>query len=294
MPRGEAETPRAGAAALPAVGPVAPFHPAPPGGGDPVALRSERLLGFFDFAFTRVFRRHMRALRMPPWGMPQAAAGAPLVVLANHPSWWDGVAFMLLPRRLFPDRPVFIPMEAAALARYPFMRRIGVFGVETGSPVAALTFLRTAQQVLRDPRHMLWLNAPGRFCDVRERPVPIAPGIARLPELAPSALFLPLALDYVFWTEPVPEMLAAFGPPMPGEALLALGRKARAAHLVAALTETMDRLAGEAMRRDPARFRVIVQGREGMGGLYQGWRRLRAALRGERFDPRHDPGGDAR
>jgi len=30
-----------------------------------------------------------------------------------------------------------------------------------------------------------------------------------------------------------------------------------------------------------------------MGGVYQAWSRLRALLRGQRFDPRHDPGVEA-
>jgi 1-acyl-sn-glycerol-3-phosphate acyltransferase len=232
----------------------------------------------------------MRALRLARWGRPEPPPEAPLVVFASHPSWWDGVAVMLLGRLLFREREVFVPMEAAALARCPFMRRIGVFGVETGSPRGAAAFLRTAAAVLACPRHMLWMNAPGRFCDVRERPVPIAPGLARLPELAPEAGFVPLALDYPFWTERKPEMLAAFGPPIPGAELAALGREDRAARLAAALEAVMDGLAEDAIARDPARFETLLQGREGMGGVYQVWSRLRAALRGERYDPRHDPG----
>ena len=58
--------------------------------------------------------------------------------------------------------------------------------------------------------------APGRFCDVRERPVPIMPGLTRLPELAPEAVFLPLALEYPFWSEKRPEALACFGEPQDG------------------------------------------------------------------------------
>jgi 1-acyl-sn-glycerol-3-phosphate acyltransferase len=264
-------------------------------GTDIVALRSPLMIAFFDRTFTRFFARRMRALWVPHWGLPAAeltppGAGAPMVVLANHPSWWDGVAFMLLSRRLFPDRPVFIPMEAAALARYGFMRRLGVFGVEPHTVRGAVAFLRTAGAVLATPSHMLWMNVPGRFADPRERPLPVAPGVARLPELAPGAVVLPLALEYPFWTERAPEMLAAFGSPIPAAALLALDREARAARIGAAIAATMDRLAADAVARDPARFRVLVQGREGMGGVYQAWRRLRAALRGERLDPRHDQG----
>lgn len=133
------------------------------------------------------------------------------------------------------------------------------------------------------------MNAPGRFCDVRERPVPIAPGLVRLAELAPNARFLPLAIEYPFWTERSAEMLAGFGPPIEAATLAGLDRPQRAAALARALEGTMDRLAGDAIARDPDRFRPVLRGQNGMGGIYQGWRRARAILRGEEFDPRHDP-----
>jgi 1-acyl-sn-glycerol-3-phosphate acyltransferase len=257
----------------------------------PVALRSPRHVAFFERAFARFFRRHMRALRLARWGRPKAvpAGAASLVVLANHPSWWDGVAAMLLARRLFPEHACFVPMEARALERYPFMRRIGVFGVETGSARGAAAFLRVAAEVLAAPGRILWVNAPGRFGDVRERPVPVAAAVAHLPRVAPpETAFLPLALEYPFWTERKAEMLAGFGPPIAGAELAGLDRGDRAARLSAALAAAMDGLAEDAIARDPARFETLLLGREGMGGFYQAWSRLRAALRGERFDPRHE------
>lgn len=255
---------------------------------DPLALYDARWHGFFRRAFTRFGRRHMRALRLARWGQPDPGPpGTPLVVFANHPSWWDGVAFMLLSTALLPRQRTFIPMEAEALSRYRFMRRLGVFGVETGTPRGAAAFLRTARTVLAVPGHALWINAPGRFQDVRERPVGIVPGLLRLPELAPAARFLPLALEYPFWTERKPEMLAGFGPPIPGAELAAMPRDARAERLRAALTATMDRLAGDAVARDGDRFTTLLQGREGMGGAYDLWRRLRALAGGQGFDARH-------
>jgi hypothetical protein len=53
------------------------------------------------------------------------------------------------------------------------------------------------------------------------------------------------------------------------------------------LTETLDRLAADVQARDPARFRPLLDGRAGIGGIYDGWRRLRAALTGRAFDPAH-------
>jgi 1-acyl-sn-glycerol-3-phosphate acyltransferase len=256
----------------------------------PVALFSPWRFGFFRLMFHRFAARHLRAVRLAAWGAPPGDDGAPLVVYASHPSWWDGVAFVLLSTALFPGRRMIIPMEAAALSRYGFMRRIGVFGVEQQAARGALSFLRTAEAVLATPGHMLWMNAPGRFCDVRERPVPIAPGLVRLAEVAPAARFLPLALEYPFWSEKSAELLAGFGPPLEGAALAAMNRETRAAALARALEATMDRLAADAIARDPSRFRPLLRGRDGMGGVYQFWRRLGALRRGERFDPRHDPG----
>ncbi|MCB4820901.1 lysophospholipid acyltransferase family protein [Roseicella aerolata] len=265
-------------------------------GASPVALFSPARFAFFRLIFARFAGRHLRAVRVAEWGLPPPDdPGRPLVVYANHPSWWDGVAFMLYSTQLFPGRRMFIPMEAQALSRYGFMRRLGVFGVEQQSARGAVAFLRTARAVLAEPSRMLWMNAPGRFMDVRERPVPMAPGLVRLPELAPEARFLPMAIEYPFWSERAPEMLAAFGPPIEGAALAALKREARAETLARALEATMDRLAADAMARDPARFRDLLQGREGMGGIYERWRRLQAVARGKPFDPRHDPsvGGSA-
>jgi 1-acyl-sn-glycerol-3-phosphate acyltransferase len=258
------------------------------GAPSPIALRSPRHLAFFDRVFTRFARRHLRAVRLARWGRPSLpAGGGPVVVFANHPSWWDGMAVMLLWRRLLDDRELYVPMDADALGRYGFMRRLGVFGVEPGARGAA-GFLRVAGEVLSEPHRLLWINAPGRFSDVRERPVPIAPGVGRLPDLAPGATFLPLALEYTFWNERAPEMLAAFGEPIPAADLLAEGRDARADRMSAALAATMDRLAADSIARDPARFETLLEGRQGMGGVWQTWRRAGALLRGEKFDPRHD------
>ncbi|RVT97009.1 glycerol acyltransferase [Rhodovarius crocodyli] len=255
--------------------------------GCPLALRSPKMVRFFEIAFTRRFTQSMTALRLAQWGMPQVPEGRPLVVLASHAGWWDGVMFMLLHRRLMPGRPCFSPMDAAALGRYGFMRRIGVFGVEQHSPRGAAQFLRAAETILADPWNMLWINAPGRFADPRERPLPLAPGVIRLAEIAPDAVFLPLAMEYPFWSEAHPEALAAFGPPIEASALLTHDRDSRARLMSAALAETMDRLANDAISRDPARFDTLLQGRAGMGGVYGGWQYLRALLRGEKHDPRH-------
>jgi 1-acyl-sn-glycerol-3-phosphate acyltransferase len=263
----------------------------------PVEARSERMMAFFNIAFSRTFAGHFSALRVAHWGEPVLPEGRPGIILANHPGWWDGVMFMLLMRRFFLERPGFTPMDAAALEKYAFMKRLGVFGVEQNSARGAVRFLQTAKQALEDPRHMLWMNAPGRFADARERPVPLASGVTRLPEIAPDAVLVPLALEYVHWTEKRGEALLAFGTPLDARTLLAQDRDARTETIRAAMTATMDRLAQDAISRDAERFRTVLDGRAGMGGIYGAWQYIKAVMRGETHDPRHDPGarkGDGR
>ncbi len=75
---------------------------------------------------------------------------------------------------------------------------------------------------------------------------------------------------------------------MRGYDLLNLPRPERLERLERELTGTLDRLSGDVATRDPARFRALIEGRAGVGGLYDGWRRMLAALRGRRFDPSHE------
>ncbi|WP_235035453.1 lysophospholipid acyltransferase family protein [Roseomonas sp. 18066] len=240
-------------------------------------MHSPRLLRLAGAVFTATARRRMRAPRLACWGAPAVTEG-PIVVFASHASWWDGIFFMALAQRLFPARRGFVPMQAAALGHYSLFRRLGAFPVDPRD--GAEPFLATAARVLA--RDMLWMNAPGRFADARRRPQPIAAGLVRLAERVPQAQFIPLAMEYPFWSARRPEMLAAFGPPLPGAALQAMPRPARRAALAGALGATLDRLAGDAMARDPARFLPVEQERDGMGGFFDR-RRKAASARG--LDP---------
>jgi 1-acyl-sn-glycerol-3-phosphate acyltransferase len=206
-----------------------------------------------------------------------------MVIYTNHPSWWDPALFMLVSPKLFPGRIGFGPMDAVQLQRYGLFRRLGAFAVEPGARGAA-AFLRVARQGLARARAAMWITAEGAFRDPRRRPILLRPGIAHLARLAPDTVFVPAALDYVFWNESRPEALLRFGPPV-----LARGsvRDIDAA-LTQALTACMDGLADDAATRDATRFVTLLNGTAGAGLIYDTWRRVWAALRGQRFSARHE------
>jgi 1-acyl-sn-glycerol-3-phosphate acyltransferase len=254
------------------------------------------LAGFRRYA-RGYLARHLHTVRLsrqPP--APQPPPAQALVVYLNHPSWWDPLVGLLLASTLYPGRAHYAPIDAAALARYRFFARLGFFGVAPGTAAGARRFLAVSEQVLARPATALWVTGGGRFADPRERPVALRSGLghlarrlARRPVGVP-VLFLPLALEYPFWEERTPEALARFGVPLavggePHDAALAADDWT--ARLAGCLQETQDALAAEAVARDPAAFEVLLGGAAGVGGVYDLWRRLRARLRGERFQREH-------
>ncbi|HTR17303.1 MAG TPA: lysophospholipid acyltransferase family protein [Acetobacteraceae bacterium] len=253
---------------------------------DPFALRSPALVWFLGHSMRWYFHRRFHAVRIARDGMPAIPAGRPLIIYSNHPSWWDPALFVLLGNRLFPGRPGFGPMEAAALSRYPLLRRIGIFGIEKQGLRGAARFLSITLKALADPRTILWVTAEGGFTDPRQRPVRLRPGIAHLARTVPQAVLLPLALEYTFWNENRPEALLRFGEALP--AAPDQGVAAWTELLAGSLTATMDRLAEDAMTRDAGRFHTLVHGRSGVGGAYDTLRQVRALTAGRRFAPSPD------
>ena len=238
--------------------------------------------------FTRYLHRHLDALRLPHWSvLPPADHPGPIVVYCNHPSWWDALLIIVLAGRLYPGRTSRAPFDAAMLARYRIFERIGAFGVDLDTPRGAAQFLAAARSILGSPEGMLWITAQGRFADARARPLNLRAGVARLAEITPDTLFVPLALEYTFWDERGAGAFAAFGTGVAGAELAALPRAERLARLEADLTATLDRLSADVISREPERFRVLIAGRKGVGGIYDLWRRYAARLSGRRFDPAH-------
>lgn len=216
----------------------------------------------------------------------------PLVVYTNHASWWDPLTCLVLADEVLPERVAYAPMDTQALARYGFFAKLGFFGVDQARPRGAVAFLRTSTAILRQRNAALWLTPQARFSDVRERPLKFKPGLGALASHAENALFLPLALEYVFWEERTPEVLAMVGEPIRVSRGGTDGEHRLEAEAFTALFEerlqsAQDVLGDLSQRRDPAAFHTLLRGRAGVGGLYDVWRTVKAYCRGETFQRKH-------
>lgn len=250
---------------------------------------SRPLLRWFTWYSRRYTRRHFHSLRVSLTGLPPEPRGLPLVIYSNHASWWDALACLVLKDEFFSDRTAFAPIDAAMLSRYKFFRRLGFFGVEQRTRQGAVQFLRTAEAALQSPQNLLVITPQGRFVDARERPIRFEAGLGHLAARVPRALFLPLAVEYVFWDERLPEVLVRFGEPVEirPQHHTAFDAKYWTRLFEQKLTETQDTLAAEAQRRDPANFQIVLRGGAGQGGVYDWWRSFKAKLSGEKFRKEH-------
>jgi 1-acyl-sn-glycerol-3-phosphate acyltransferase len=253
---------------------------------DALVRPSRRLLSFFAFYLHWYAGRHFHAIRVAHAGRLSNARG-PLIAYTNHASWWDPLALILLSRYFLPTADHYGPMDATALKHYGFLRKLGLFPIETGTRRGAVQFLRAAEEILSRPGSVLWVTPEGRFTDMRTRPVAFRPGLAALVSRVGACTLVPVAVEYTFWDERLPEILFCCGLPIRANE----GRRHSTEQwnelLCATLAATQDELAALAKLRDPANFETILSGRVGIGGVYEGWKRLLALLTGREYQASH-------
>ena len=250
---------------------------------------SVRLHHWFMVYVRRSMRRHFHALRVLADGADGRGhpdlGDEPALFYTNHPGWWDPLVFFTVADTLWPGRKNYGPIDAAALEKYRFLGRIGLVGIEPDTRRGAARFLRVARAAGTRGDVIFWVTAQGEFADPRERPVVMRPGVGHANE---RGVIVPVAVEYPFWTERLPEAVVAFGTPI----RMGQGMDARAWEplLAERLEATQDALAVAARKRDPGRFRTLLDGETGVGFVYDLARRLRAWSRGRRFDPSHGGG----
>ena len=247
---------------------------------EPLPRRWRWLMRGFRRYCRRYVRKSFRAVRLSRRSSPIPAG--PILVVLNHPSWWDPLIGILASER-FPGIDHFAAIDGAVVEKYGFFKRLGFVGVH-----GAKSFLRAGEAVLAEPNRAFWVTAQGRFTDVRERPLNLKPGVGHLAARMSAGWVLPISFEYAFWMERTPEALIRIGEPLAITEHPGLDGKEWLKLIEGALTRTLDELNAETMSRDPAKFETLLEGRGGVGGVYDRWRRFKAWLRGERFDPSHE------
>ena len=136
------------------------------------------------------------------------------------------------------------------------------------------------------PATALWLTPAGKFHDVRQ-PASFQNGLGHIADHNFAGTLLPMAIEYTFWNERYPELLIEFSKRLECRQL-PTERDERTRVLENALQETQTSLAQRAVARDATAFVTLSEGRSGIGGFYDMWRRLALWARGDNFQSRHN------
>ncbi len=212
-------------------------------------------------------------------------AGSPIIAYANHASWWDPIAAMLLQKAYFSDRTFYAPIDADALEKYRIMSKLGFYGVRLESFDGTSAFLSLTKAILESKKATIWITPEGQFSDCRDHSRPLMPGLSHLASKFSGVTFLPLAFEYGFWNESRPQIFARFGSPISSDTSMQKGEWT--ALLAERLRITQNELARSVQARDPAAFKYVIKSRPIRLGLYDHLRSWSAWVNGKPFDPRH-------
>ncbi len=263
------------------------------------------MLNGFRWFSQRYLLKHFHAIAVNRTHLDAAdiSPNDALVVYANHASWWDPLAALVIADKLFHGIDVYAPIDARALEKYRMFGRLGFFGVEQDSLHGAAHFLRVAEAILQQPRASLWLTPEGRFADVRDTTSPLMPGLSHLAHklsrsrlrassmnhgtVPPRVWFVPGAVEYTFWEERLPELLIWLGQPICVERGQTQTKAEWDVVLTGALRTAQQQLARAAMQRDTDSLTILAGGQVGTFFIYDWWRKLRGMLRGKAVQVEH-------
>jgi hypothetical protein len=211
-------------------------------------------------AFDRVLLRVVGRLPGP--------ADGPLLLVLNHPAWWDGHMCALLDRAVFAGAfDGYVMMEEPQLRRYPFFAWMGAFSVDRHDPRSAARSVAYIAALLRARRERACYIFPqGEIIPNDRRPLKLYPGLGHILRRVGAATICPVALRYELRGEQRPDAFIRLGP------ALRLGGQRSAAESTALvarlLTACVDRLRDEVVSGTLDEYRVLLRGKLGVDKVF--------------------------
>ena len=181
----------------------------------------------------------------------------PLLLFANHVSWWDGLAAFEISRKARLD--AYLMMEERQLRRLQPFRLLGAFSVVREDARQALISVRYAAGLLReDPSRALWIFPQGEIRSFGRRPLEFYSGASRIAEKAGSCFAVPVAFRYEFGGEFKPDVYARIGEGRVLDLNGAAERKAATARMESWLIREMDLLREDVIDKNFGDYSVIL------------------------------------
>jgi 1-acyl-sn-glycerol-3-phosphate acyltransferase len=136
---------------------------------------------------------------------PDPPREKPVLIVANHVTWWDGFFIYMLNARLL-HRKLHVMMLEEQLRRYRFFSRLGAFGIAQGHPRSVRASLAYSAGILQNPSHCLCIFPQGSMHRAHDRPLGFKRGVEMvLTMYGGEASILPVAIACEFLSDRKPE-----------------------------------------------------------------------------------------
>jgi hypothetical protein len=155
---------------------------------------SELVFRGFELGFNPWRDRRLRITPVInlPVGLPR---DRPLILVANHTSWWDGFLLRDVHRALRAGAPMLTVIDARELRRHPFLRWLGGVALEPASPAGTRTMLRELRQHTRARSDSTIVYFPqGRIWPAWRRPLGFRRGIEAVIRATGPCYVLPVGI----------------------------------------------------------------------------------------------------
>lgn len=184
-------------------------------------------------------------------------SNVPLIICANHSSWWDGLIVLEIISNFKLDR--YVMMEEKQLRKLRFFRRIGAFSIVRTNSRKVLKSIEYSVKILSEGKNRILLIFPqGEILHNDIRPLKFYNGLAKIIERVAVCQVCPLVIRYEFLGKFKPEIFVAIGEPLTFNSADKLIRKKTTRELEAVMTSLLDNLKQKVVSNDCEEFKKIL------------------------------------
>lgn len=176
------------------------------------ASKSKLFEKLFSFYNTNLLKRRFHSFQIKGLAnLLERDTSLPLIIYANHSSWWDGLAAFQISQKAKLD--IFVMMEEKQLKSLFLFRKLGAFSVDRENNRSAVKSLKYAIKLLSGSNSTLWIFPQGKILPNDIRPFHFYRGIQKIIQELDRCLAVSITFRYEFLNEYKPQLFANIGIP---------------------------------------------------------------------------------
>jgi 1-acyl-sn-glycerol-3-phosphate acyltransferase len=154
---------------------------------------SARVWAGFERVFLPWMRHRLSGVYLRGASRALPLPGLPVLLVANHVSWWDGFLLREVHRAIRPRSPFHVVMSEAQMRAHPLLRWLGAVPLGDG-PLAARAMLRALEGLSADGAPVIGYFPQGRIWPSHRRPLGFQRGVDWLAGRLSPIVVVPVGL----------------------------------------------------------------------------------------------------